>query len=206
MNQSFWVTFIFSAVLLTACGKTKFQVSLDNPSKEKVSVSIDGKPYDVMANEAVDVELDEGKHALDANGNKTDFTVSGEGMLNVTGAEYVMWKDVYFDRKKMDDYPAEALKEDSILLDGEKYYGDLTAYDKKNTFIEKVWDYGISTPFPDTIPLVTASYITKKKLFRKEAFVKEYNEMNGMTPELQHLMDSILNKTGDLKVPGIDKK
>ncbi len=120
--------------------------------------------------------------------------------MNAAGSEYVLWKDVYFDRKKLNDIPADALKDDSVMLDGIKYYGEIKVFSKDIPFIVKSWDYDLLTPFPDTISLQNQSFITKQKIFRKQDFINEYNAMNGIDDEMQQLMDSVLNAKGiDLK-------
>ncbi|MBX7243845.1 MAG: hypothetical protein K1X92_19040 [Bacteroidia bacterium] len=200
MNRLFFNVLGCALILFSACGKSSFNVALDNPTKENLTFEVDKKEYKLGPNENVNIEMEAGKHTLNANKNKYEFEVKEDGILNAAGSEYVLWKDVYFDRKKMDDIPADALKDDSVMIDGIKYYGEIKVFSKETPYIQKAWDYDLQTPFPDTISLNNQSFITKQKIFRKQDFIDEYNIMNGIDAEMQQLMDSVLKAKGvDLK-------
>lgn len=192
---------IIALLLFSACSQAeKVKVSIDNPMVSNIEVNIDGKTYKVAAEGLENIELSIGEHnfetKLEQSSVKGSFKVEKEGLLNATGSEYVVWNELFVS-KEVTPEEAEAiyvsvLKEDSIVLDGVKYFGEFIKYDKNNYFIPQKWEYNTLTPFPSN-PSMTARYETKKKIFRKMPFIAEYQERYAFDEkETKRIMDSVM--------------
>lgn len=191
-------------LLFSACSQAeKVKVSIDNPMVSDIEVNIDGKTYKVAAEGLENIELTIGEHnfetKLEQSSIKGSFNVEKEGILNATGSEYVIWNELFVS-KEVTPEEAEAiyvsvLKEDSIVLDGVKYFGEFTKFDKNNYFIPQKWEYNTVTAFPNN-PSMTARYETKKKIFRKMPFIAEYQERYAFDEkETKRIMDSVMRAT-----------
>lgn len=196
-KQSFFLL-VLVTFLLFSCKKESYKVWLDNPTAENLDIKVNGNSYPLSSKEGVEIDLGKGNHKVEVKGDKFEVEVNSDGLLNAAGEEYVLWNDIYYDKNKMDKAPDGALKEDSISIDGKKYYGELVLFGKSSRFISKTWDFDVKTAFPETVDLVKQEYITYKKLFRKSDFIEEYNMMYSVDEkELNRLVDSIM-KTREL--------
>lgn len=76
---------------------------VDNPTQEAIHLSIDGKPYDVPAEQYLKVELSTGKHLLtcDKYGLKDQHFVlepTQYGVINPTKSKYVIYNTIYSEK------------------------------------------------------------------------------------------------------------
>lgn len=161
----------------------KIKLELDNPLSEKLLVCIDTDSFWVEANTVKQVALNKGKHTFTtayAKDKKTFhagyFDTPNDGLLNITQSTYVVWKDIYMAVEKEEYY--ENITETEVVIDGKKFFGDITVYGPTAMFIPKEWDYDILTPFPQDVNLGSKDFVVVKKIFRKKEFIKEYYQAN----------------------------
>lgn len=196
------IKYLIGFCLLVACNQTqKVKVAIDNPMVSTINVTVDDKTYTVAPEGMQEIELTVGEHTfetkLEQSAIKGSFKVDKEGLLNATGSEYILWNELFLS-KEVTPEEAEAiyvsvLKDDSILIDGIKYFGEFTLYDRNTYFIPQKWAFNTITPFPSK-PSLTARYETKKKIFRKMPFITEYEERYAFDDkETKRIMDSVIN-------------
>lgn len=192
--------FLFLSIGLfcfSACSHNA-KVLIDNPLSEELTVKIGEKSFTISPEKSEYAELATGELSYQANAKDQNFSgtakIEGDGLLNLTGAEYIVWKDIYVDRKKYPkSMPTGALKEDTLTMDGKKYFGEFVHFEKNKTFIPMTWDYDVATAFPDTMALVGKDYMTQKKVYRKKDFIADYEGLNGMDEETLRMLDSMIN-------------
>lgn len=203
MQIRFLTSFFILAILFASCQRSKqVWVGLDNPSNQTVSLQVGDSLFEVEAFACRYVQLPQGPHAFTVKvadkqlTGKTSIT-QDSGMFNLLGYEYVLWKEIWFNREKFGDMPpAEYLREDSIMLDGKTYYGQLRLLDMQPQFYPRQWDYDSRTSFPDELYLGSKDTLGKTKIFRKSDFIEEYNAMYELDPDMQRILDSLMHAQG----------
>lgn len=152
---------------------------IDNPGEYPIEVAIDqGETFILQPGENKRVDLEKGAHTLRVNDQQAQtFHVRDSissykgGVLNPTGATYVMWTEEYAAKGEAH------LPEKRIYVDGFWFEGPFETFNE--LFIPRIWEYDLNTDFPETVLLKNnIDAIWKRKLFRKkdfiEAFAKRY--------------------------------
>lgn len=199
MQSRLFFSFLILAILFAACqSSNQVRVGLDNPSNQTVSLQLGDSLFEVEAFACRYVQVPKGAYPFTVKvadrklTGKTEIT-QDSGMFNLLGYEYVLWKEIWFNREKFGDMPpAEYLREDSIMLDGKPYYGQLKCLEKQPQFYPRQWDYDSRTSFPDELYLGSKDTLSKTKIFRKSDFIEEYSAMYELDPGMQRLLDSLV--------------
>ena len=160
-------------ILFVACGGNgKSIFTLDNPSDEKITVTIDGKEHSLEAKSHEKVELTAGEHIVENDKYKVIFTVYSDskgGIINPTGYPYIKERRVY--SVKETTQTGNAGDEEFII---DRSYGQ-GARGKGD------WDYDLFEPFPDSINMDRDVNIYSK-LYNKHEFLEMVQDFS---PELR---------------------
>lgn len=195
--------YLIALFIFSACKEAeKVKIVIDNPLVSDIEVRIEDTILKIPAEGMQELELAVGEHQfetkLEQSTLKGSFSVEKEGLLNATGSEYVLWKELFLSQEVTPEEGeaiyVSVLKEDSIVLEGVKYFGEFTKYGKDKYFIPKTWEFNTITNFPEK-PSMNARYETKKKIFRKMPFIHEYEERYAFDEkETKRIYDSILKE------------
>ena len=174
-------------ILFVACGGNEKSIfTLDNPSDEKITVTIDGKEHSLEAKSHEKVELTAGEHIVENDKYKVIFTVYSDskgGIINPTGYPYIWDYDLF------EPFP------NSINMDRE-----VNIYSKmynKNEFLEMVQDFS---------PELRADYEQNKKVVKTEpTFRKEEDSYDKNMAVAQAINDENTKKYA-IEVIELDKQ
>lgn len=160
-------------ILFVACGGNgKSIFTLDNPSDEKITVTIDGKEHSLEAKSHEKVELTAGEHIVENDKYKVIFTVYSDskgGIINPTGYPYIKERRVYSVKEttQTDNAGDEEFIIDRSYGQGARGKGD--------------WDYDLFEPFPDSINMDREVNIYSE-MYNKNEFLEMVQDFS---PELR---------------------
>ncbi|WP_338984408.1 hypothetical protein [Fusobacterium nucleatum] len=172
-------------ILFVACGGSgKSTFTLDNPSDEKITVTIDEKEHSLEAKTHEKIELTVGEHSVENDKYKVTFTVYSDskgGIINPTGYPYIKERRVYSVKETTQSGTAmdEEFKIDDYIFSGpfsvtydfiiDRSYGQ-GARGKGD------WDYDLFEPFPETISMDRDVNIYSK-MYNKNEFLEMVQEL-----------------------------
>jgi len=167
-------TVLAIAFLITSCsgGAT---YSIDNPTDQAITVSIDGKdPISVGAKELkkMDGTLSNGEHTMKlGDGQEIKFNLDKDHvMLNPTGSTYI---------KVLQEYGVgmQSSNNDTIInIDGNSYEGPFPLVSKEPFIYTGDLNFQVDSPFKDEITTSKSGTVVMKKLFRQNDFFKFYKD------------------------------
>lgn len=172
-------------ILFVACGGSgKSTFTLDNPSDEKITVTIDGKEHSLEAKTHEKVELTVGEHIVENDKYKVTFTVYSDskgGIINPTGYPYIKERRVY--SVKETTQSGTAMDED-FIIDDYMFTGPFSVtYDfiidrsyGQGARGKGDWDYDLFEPFPETISMDRDVNIYSK-MYNKNEFLEMVQEL-----------------------------
>lgn len=166
--------------LFSACTSS---VVIDNPLETNINVTIDGKTYDLIAYEQLELDMkNTATHVIttDAAGeellNET-IDISGDGVLNATKSTYVIWRDLYCLPADYEKYIGMLNLKELIAVNGKEYEEvDFTLTEA--SFIPKTWDYNLNEIFPDSVD-ISNKYSIKSKIYRPGNLEEEFGYFGG---------------------------
>ena len=173
-------------ILFVACGGSgKSTFTLDNPSDEKITVTIDGKEHNLDAKTHEKVELTFGEHTVENDKYKVIFTVYSDskgGIINPTGYPYIKERRVY--SVKETTQSGTAMDED-FTIDDYIFSGPFSVtYDfiidrsyGQGARGKGDWDYDLFEPFPETISMDRDVNIYSK-MYNKNEFLEMVQEFS----------------------------
>ena len=173
-------------ILFVACGGSgKSTFILDNPSDEKITVTIDGKEHSLDAKTHEKVELTVGEHTVENDKYKVIFTVYSDskgGIINPTGYPYIKERRVY--SVKETTQSGTAMDED-FIIDDYIFTGPFSVtYDfiidrsyGQGARGKGDWDYDLFEPFPETISMDRDVNIYSK-MYNKNEFLEMVQEFS----------------------------
>ena len=173
-------------ILFVACGGSgKSTFTLDNPSDEKITVTIDGKEHSLDAKTHEKVELTVGEHTVENDKYKVIFTVYSDskgGIINPTGYPYIKERRVY--SVKETTQSGTAMDED-FIIDDYIFTGPFSVtYDfiidrsyGQGARGKGDWDYDLFEPFPETISMDRDVNIYSK-MYNKNEFLEMVQEFS----------------------------
>ncbi|SDF27481.1 hypothetical protein SAMN04515659_0563 [Dyella sp. 333MFSha] len=137
--------------LLSGCGDRSASYSIDNPTDKPLSLTIDGKAYEIAAHDAESVSLSAGEHTMkgDVVGDIRfiSYYRGRGGIINPTLGDYVIYRQSF--EKVNTKSPGYQGKLDTIVLDGVTFEGTMKQSDA--LFIDKDWTYGVDEELPDSV-------------------------------------------------------
>ena len=172
-------------ILFVACGGSgKSTFTLDNPSDEKITVTIDGKEHSLEAKTHEKIELTVGEHSVENDKYKVIFTVYSDskgGIINPTGYPYIKERRVY--SVKETTQSGTAMDED-FIIDDYIFTGPFSVtYDfiidrsyGQGARGKGDWDYDLFEPFPETIKMDRDVNIYSK-MYNKNEFLEMVQEV-----------------------------
>lgn len=173
-------------ILFVACGGSgKSTFTLDNPSDEKITVTIDGKEHNLDAKTHEKVELTVGEHTVENDKYKVIFTVYSDskgGIISPTGYPYIKERRVY--SVKETTQSGTAMDED-FIIDDYIFTGPFSVtYDfiidrsyGQGARGKGDWDYDLFEPFPETISMDRDVNIYSK-MYNKNEFLEMVQEFS----------------------------
>ena len=173
-------------ILFVACGGSgKSTFTLDNPSDEKITVTIDGKEHNLDAKTHEKVELTVEEHTVENDKYKVAFTVYSDskgGIINPTGYPYIKERRVY--SVKETTQTGTAMDED-FTIDDYIFSGPFSVtYDfiidrsyGQGARGKGDWDYDLFEPFPETISMDRDVNIYSK-MYNKNEFLEMVQEFS----------------------------
>ncbi|MCB0510841.1 MAG: hypothetical protein KDC82_08755 [Bacteroidetes bacterium] len=209
MKNTYFFLGLFALAILSSCSSlfTK-KVSIDNPSDLDLTVVVDGTEYLIPAYSSELVELPKGEHAVVASSDGQEIfnetvSVTDNGILNVTLATYVVWKDLYLE--DLDDYASYA----ASALDNKDHEVNNNVYEEVDfvvfenmSFIGEDWDYGIDEEWPMEVDISSGNYVVKSKVYRLEdieaewGFYGDFDFSEYSDEELNAFLDSLIQAEG----------
>lgn len=154
---------------------------IDNPTNEAISVSIDGKLYEVPANQLLKIELAEGEHKLtcaryNLKDEKLILDPTIYGVINPTKSKYVIYNIIYTEKdlkSKFQPYEVEG-REIYSLLGAPEVTTDLFIPDRtlgKGNIDDK-------EPSVESYNSINQDYSFLTKIFRLNDFFEFYDKNN----------------------------
>lgn len=172
-------------ILFIACrGSGKSSFTLDNPSDEKITVTIDGKEHSLEAGSHEKVELTVGEHVVENDKYKVTFTVYSDskgGIINPTGYPYIKERRVYAVEGTNQSGVA---RDEDFVIDDYIFSGPFSVtYDfiidrsyGQGASGKGDWDYDLFEPFPETIKMNRDVNIFSK-MYNKNEFLEMVQEL-----------------------------
>lgn len=137
--------------LLAGCGDRSASYAIDNPTDKSLSLTIDGKTYEVAPHEDKDLSLDAGEHTMkgDLVGDIRfiSYYRGRGGIINPTLSDYVIYRQSFV--KENTSSPGYQGKLDQVVLDGVTFEG--TMRQSNELFIDKDWTYDVHEALPDSV-------------------------------------------------------
>lgn len=177
-------------ILFVACGGNgKSIFTLDNPSDEKITVTIDGKEHSLEAKSHEKVELTAGEHIVENDKYKVIFTVYSDskgGIINPTGYLYIKERIVYSVKETTQTGNAG---DEEFIIDDYIFSGPFSVtYDfiidrsyGQGARGKGDWDYDLFEPFPNSINMDREVNIYSK-MYNKNEFLEMVQDFS---PELR---------------------
>jgi hypothetical protein len=201
------ISFLFIAIVFISGCSSKSKVWIDNPLQEPLTVKIGAESYTIPPNSGEYKEFANGEISFEGKSTSKDFSgkaqIDGEGLLNITGEKYVIWKDLYSNDVDRVNLPESVLKEDTVKMGDYTFVGEFQWFSPADAFIAKNWDLGIEEAFPDSVTLEIGKYKTLKKVFRMADFEEDYKKTNEVDPAAY--LEEIYKDTMDSLAPA-DRK
>ena len=165
--------FAFAFLMASCSGGATY--SIDNPTDQAITVSIDGKdPVSIGAKEfkKMDGTLSNGEHTMKiGDGQEIKFTLDKDHvMLNPTRSTYI---------KVLQEYGVGMQSSDNdtiINLDGQSYEGPFPLVSSEPFIYTGDLNFQVDSPFKDEITSSKTGTVVMKKLFRKDEFLKFYKD------------------------------
>jgi len=154
---------------------------IDNPTAKNLSVSIDGKTYEVPANSFLDIDLALGHHKIDCkayniNGSDLNIDPVEYGVINPTKAKYVIYNIIYTEKdlkSQFKPYQVEGREIYSLLgepkVTSDLFIADLTM--GKGNIDDK-------EPSFEHYNRINQDYSYLSKIFRLNDFFEFYDKNN----------------------------
>lgn len=215
------ILLITLAFLVASCDifSSKATFSIDNPTKNAISINIDGKQYDIPALSHTDIELGDGYHFAIYNGETIKFNFFGNvamtsdkikgGILNPTLSNYYVNFEFYqasSSKSEGDGYMKNLMN--SAIIKGKEFDGTFIHYN--GFFIEQYgiqtyWMYGLDEDYPKNITTTGSAIKIVGKIFREDDFIGYINSQMGDEPiEFDYNFVEPQRKLSDTKVFTID--
>lgn len=210
--SKFLLPFVAILLLFSSCDSIiQYDVIIDNPSFDDLTVVVDDKPFEVFGYDYMDGKFSRGAHqvtATNADGEVVfdeEVDITGDGILNVTGATYVVWTDLYYENEAMYDvYAASGLNlKEVVEINGKEYNDvDLEVYENES-FIEEDWDIDLNDYWPDEVS-TSNDYAVRSKVYRVDKLEEDWGywgdydysdyeqeDIDGLLDSLQDLLESM---------------
>lgn len=209
MKNTYFLFSLGLAAVLSSCASlfTK-EVYIDNPSDLDIKVVVDGTEYLISAYSSELVKLPKGEHDVVASNDEQEIfnatvSITDKGILNVTGATYVVWKDLYLeDLDDYDSYAAGALNNEDHEINNNVYEEvDFVVYENES-FILKNWDFDVDQDWPSEVDISSGNYVVKSKVYRLEdieaewGFYGDFDFSEYSDEELNAFLDSLIQAEG----------
>lgn len=99
------IVFLFLLIFVTSCqrGGSPKSFLVDNPTDEAIAVMFDNEVYEIPAQGGIYVDLPNGQHTMEYNGDRVKFMVIScdqDMVINPTLSNYVLSYQVYYDVNK----------------------------------------------------------------------------------------------------------
>ena len=173
------VFLLLPALWLSLFSCNQGNVELDNAGDKPLVVRVDELSYTLAPGEYKLIKLDQGRHIVtvkDEAGEKISegtFSVDKGGRLNVAGASYYIWTDLYGNTANKESHLNEAW----IKIGKDEIFGEFTLLPKEQLYTEKAWDFGLKEDFPEYrfgMELTEDKYVIESKLYRESELVEAY--------------------------------
>lgn len=179
-NTYFLLSLCLVAVLSSCSSLFTKEVYIDNPSDLDIKVVVDGTEYLIPAYSSELIKLPKGEHAVVASTDEQEIFnetvgITDKGILNVTGATYVVWKDLYLeDLDDYSSYAAGALNNENHEINNNVYEDvDFVVYENES-FIAKIWDFDLDQEWAKEVDISSGNYVVKSKVYRLEDIEAEW--------------------------------
>jgi hypothetical protein len=142
-----------SSLFLMSCGPSNVNLTIDNPTNQDISITIDDKtPINLNRNTKAPLSLLEGKHTLKMGDKVQEFELKGLdiGILNPTGSYYINEKIKYATSISLGGDESDAKSEEFMMniiaddLDAIKTSNKWGNYELFNSLvIPRDWDFDL---------------------------------------------------------------
>lgn len=168
---------------LAAC-KDGGNVELDNAGKIPLTAVIDGQSYVLAGGARQRIELESGSHSLKVSGaglkqeRDTSFVLDEGGLINLAGARYIVWRDLFTPHSKAELLRDSLLQLKELRANKQIFMLDYDTLAPRQLFVERNWDYGLDEDFPTQINRLSLNpdkrYQVLSKLLRRDEFAAYY--------------------------------
>lgn len=171
----------FFILFLSACTS---KVTIDNPTPDDITVSVNGTEYEIPAYDQKEVDLKNAPASIiakDLEGNELlneIVLITGDGILNVTRSLYIIWTDLYCQPDEFDTYKSKLNLKDLVVVNDKEY--EMVDFElTEDVFISKKWDYNLNESFPDSVDLKNIFSI-KSKVYRPDDLEAEFGYLGDL--------------------------
>jgi hypothetical protein len=167
--------------LLAGCSGRSADYAIDNPTDKPLSLTIDGKTYEVAPHDEKELSLDAGEHTMkgDVVGDIKfiSYYRGRGGIINPTLSDYVIYRQSF--EKVGANVPGYTGKLDQVVLDGVTFEG--TMKQSSELFIDKDWTYGVNEELPDSVTEHDngSNNTVHNKVFRARDFIAFFEKNAG---------------------------
>nr|WP_320132662.1 hypothetical protein [uncultured Holophaga sp.] len=165
---------------LGACGSRGVPFTLDNPTDQALSLTLDGRPILLAPHCGKDLALKPGRHTLEAPATGSlafmVFSKTKGGLINPTLSPYVTFNVIYATNRQT----AKGFRpmESGIVLDGVPFQGPFHLH--QELLIDKDWVFGVHEKLPDQIRVgADRTGNIQGKIYTREDFVAEIEALAG---------------------------
>jgi hypothetical protein len=159
--------------LLAGCSDRSASYSIDNPTDTPLSLTIDGKTYEVGPHAGKSLSLSAGEHTMkgDVIGDIKfiSYYRGRGGIINPTLSDYVIYRQSF--EKENTHSPGYMGKLDQVVLDGVTFEGTMKKADE--LFIDKDWTYDVDEELPNSVTEHDngSNNTVHNKVFRAKDFI-----------------------------------
>lgn len=152
-----------------------FKVYIDNPSKNKYTIFINGQKNNIKPNTTEVLELEKGKYhfkALQENGKEVfekNLNVDTNILVNISLCNYYLVKEIYSNNKEI--YKTIVL--DTIEMHGQTLIGLFTKLPEGKFFYKQEWQFFPEEEMPQEMQY-KGKYGLYSKLVREQELIKFY--------------------------------
>lgn len=161
---------VFSYIVSQFMNQKQLEFIIDNPTSEAIEVQLDNEKHTIEANSFKVVELEVGKHMLNGKDMFT-YDFIHHGVINPTRSTYYLYKRYYGSVAKKDSIFEHA---PVLKIDGKEYrFTDTVSH----YFIQDFY-YNLNEEFPNWTNSKKDSLKidSRKKIFRKDDFEAFYKK------------------------------
>lgn len=186
MNKKTIFKFLLAALvgIMGACSDMGpgWEYLVDNPLDKDITITIDGKNYNIAAKTTEKIELKQGKHTLTYDGGSASFVTKVNSnksvtLMNPTLSNYILHANIYI-RKGSRSNGQKLYEENTWDYNSDQGVVRLPIKVLNDLFMDKThhhWAFGLEQDAKEKVSTTAPSkQVVFHKLYRQEDYLKEF--------------------------------